>query len=212
MSSELRSAPKKRVLNTGSGPFNPEKLHPAFRHRSWLEVRLDIDARVAPDFVGSVTDMRNFAPDAAFDAVWSSHNVEHLHTHEVVPAFREFHRILRSDGFALITCPDLQAIAALVVDGKAEATVYTSPAGPITPLDMIYGHANSIAQGNYYMSHNTGFTTERLGRVLLDVGFAEVRTCKGGFHDLWALALMPSACVESIRECFTETEQYVLTN
>jgi SAM-dependent methyltransferase len=206
-----RAAPQKRVLNTGSGPSNPRKLHPAFRSTPWGEVRLDIDARVSPDLIGSVTDMHAFASDASFDAIWSSHNVEHLHAHEVLPAFREFHRVLKADGFALITCPDLQVIAGLIADGRGETVVYTSPAGPITPLDMLYGHAASISTGNYYMSHNTGFTTDRIGRALLDAGFTEVRTAKGTHFDIWVLAMMPEAAIESLRPLFAGSEQEGLT-
>lgn len=208
--SQAQPAREKRVLNTGSGPFNPMKLHPAFRTGGWTEVRLDIDARVSPDLIGSVSDMHALVPDAAFDAIWSSHNVEHLHTHQVLPAFRELNRVLRPDGFALVTCPDLQAIAALIVEGKAEATVYTAPAGPITTLDMLFGHGASIASGNTYMAHNTGFTADRIARLFLDAGFAEVRTGKGGFFDLWALALMPEARIERLEPLFASTEQQAL--
>ncbi|MCJ2134015.1 class I SAM-dependent methyltransferase [Methylobacterium sp. J-026] len=211
MFGEAQSAHLKRVLNTGSGPFNPLKLHPAFRTGGWHEVRLDIDARLNPDLVGSVFDMRALVPDASFDAIWSSHNVEHLHTHEVLPAFRELRRVLKPDGFALITCPDLQAIASLVLEGKAEATIYTAPAGPISTLDMLYGHSQSIASGGVYMAHNTGFTADRMARVCLDAGFAEVRTTKGGFFDLWALALMPEARSERLEAIFAGTEQRALT-
>lgn len=206
-----RDAPDKRVLNTGSGPFNPSKLHPAFRSAPWREVRLDIDARVSPDLVGSVTDMRSFAADASFDAIWSSHNVEHLHAHDVAPAFREFCRVLRPQGFALITCPDLQVIAGLIAEGRGEAVVYASPSGPITPLDMLFGHAASIRAGNHFMAHNTGFTIDRIGRALLDAGFSEVRTAKGAFYDIWVLALMPEATVGQLRPVFAGTEQQGLT-
>ncbi|MFE1601547.1 class I SAM-dependent methyltransferase [Methylobacterium sp. ID0610] len=205
-----RRVPHKRVLNTGSGPYDRGKLHPAFHGGNWNEIRLDIDARVAPDLVGSVTDMRAFAPDASFDAIWSSHNVEHLHAHEVLPTFREFVRVLRPDGFALITCPDLQAVAQLVAEGKMDQTVYVSPAGPITPLDMMFGHIASIAAGNHFMAHNTGFTAERLGRTGLDAGFHEVRIGKGRFYDIWALALMPAADLGQIAPLFRETDQFDL--
>lgn len=211
MLAQAHPAHQRRVLNTGSGPFNPLKLHPVFRTPGWQEVRLDIDARLSPDLIGTVSDMRTLVPDRSFDAIWSSHNVEHLHTHEVPPAFRELTRVLKPDGFALITCPDLQAIAALIVEGKAESTIYTAPAGPITTLDMLYGHSASIASGNVYMAHNTGFTADRMARVCLDAGFAEVRTCKGGFFDLWALALMPEARAERLEPIFAGTDQRALT-
>jgi len=202
-----RPAQRKRVLNTGSGPYRPDKLHPAFAPGDWVEVRLDINPQVRPDHVGTVTDMRAFAPDRSFDAIWSSHNIEHLHTFEVPAAFREFHRVLKHDGFALITCPDLDAIARLIADGQMHSVVYTSPAGPITPMDMLYGHSASIAAGNIYMAHNTGYTPERLGRVALEAGFVEVRIAKGRFGDLWALALMQDARPDELTRMFRNTDQ-----
>lgn len=197
----------KRVLNTGSGPYHPSKLHAAFHTGGWTEIRLDIDPNVAPDVVGTVSDMRAFAPDASYDAIWSSHNVEHLHTHEVSSTFREFVRVLKPDGFALITCPDLHAVTQFIVEGKMDHVVYTSPAGPITPLDMLFGHSASIAAGNHFMAHNTGFTADRLGRVGLDAGFREVRLGKGSFCDLWALCLMPKADIATLSAMFSGTEQ-----
>lgn len=210
VSSSAHDPRPKRVLNTGSGPYDAKKLHPAFHKQTWTEVRLDIDVRVNPDLVGSVTDMRGFVADASFDAIWSSHNVEHLHTHEVGQAFAEFSRILKPDGFALITCPDLTAIARMIVEGRAEAVAYNSPAGPIKALDMLYGHSASIASGNSFMAHNTGFTTERLATVALDAGFAEVRVGRGHFHDLWALALMPEARANQLQALFSDTDQHML--
>ncbi len=46
------------------------------------------------------------------DAIFSSHNLEHLYPHEVPVALSEFMRVLRSDGFVVLTCPDLKAVAA----------------------------------------------------------------------------------------------------
>jgi len=182
----------RRVLNVGCGHYSPHGLHPAFRDAAWKEVRLDIDESVKPDIIGSITSMKAVA-NAEFDAIWSSHNLEHLYSHEIGRAVAEFRRVLKPDGFALITCPDLEAIAALVVKGRAEATAYQSPAGPITALDMLYGHSASIKRGNFFMAHNTGFTANRLGRLLVKGGFAEALLIKGASFDLWALALKQRA-------------------
>ena len=136
MSFPSRPAPLKRVLNAGSGPFRPEKLHPASAPTTWTEVRLDIDPHVRPDQIGIISNMRPFTPDASFDAIRSSHDVKHLHAYEVPRAFAEFRRVLKLIGFALITCPDLQAIAQLIADGQMHRVIYTSSAGPITPLAL----------------------------------------------------------------------------
>lgn len=183
---------KKHVLHVGCGPKRVDKLHMAFRGPDWAEVRLDVDRRVAPDIVGSMVDLHPWIADATFDAVWSSHNIEHLDSHEVPKALAEFVRILKPNGFALITCPDLGEIASQILNGRIDDELYVSPGGPVTPLDVVFGFGRSIQAGNTFMRHNTGFTDSRLGRLLIEAGFSEVRVTKGRQYDLWALAMMPA--------------------
>ncbi|SFI09290.1 methyltransferase domain-containing protein [Bradyrhizobium sp. Gha] len=183
---------KKKVLNAGSGPVNPERLQRSFRSENWQEVRMDVDSRVSPDIVGSLEDLSPVA-DKSFDAVYCSHSLEHLHPHDVRSALRGIFRVLKQDGFALITSPDLEPVAALVAQGRGDEVAYQSPLGPITALDMIYGHAASIERGNFYMAHNSGFTEERIARLLLEARFEEVLVIKGNCYDFYALALMPQA-------------------
>jgi predicted SAM-dependent methyltransferase len=179
-----------------------ERLHNAFRGSDWQEIRLDIDPAVKPEIQASITDLRKHVLDASVDAIWSSHNIEHLYDHEVDSALREFVRVLRPEGFALITCPDLEAIAKLIAAG-VDRVAYESPAGPITPLDMLFGHRRSIQQGNLFMCHRTGFTEERLGKVIVAAGFSEARLLKGQNYELWALGLMTKANREEIDALMT---------
>ena len=181
-----QAAPERVVLHVGCGPSNPAKLHRKFQEPGWREVRLDIDPQVKPDIVGSITDMRAVAT-ASVDAVWSSHNVEHLYAHEVPLALGEFHRVLKPGGFVLITLPDLQKVAELIAADKLDEPAYISPAGPIAPLDTLYGLRAAIARGNLFMAHHTGFTATTLERALRRAGFGTVRTQRLGF-DLWAYA------------------------
>jgi hypothetical protein len=62
-----------------------------------------------------------------------------------------------------------------------------SPAGQITPLDMIYGYRPFIERGNLFMAHHTGFTARTLGLALLRARFRNVEVKRSRF-DLWALA------------------------
>ena len=176
----------KVVLHVGSGPKNPRKLHQLFREDGWREIRLDINPAVHPDIVASLTDM-SAVESASVDAVWSSHNLEHLHAHEVPVALAEFRRVLTSDGFALVTMPDLQRVAELIVEDQTDIAAYHSPSGPITPLDMVYGHGRAIAAGNGFMAHRTGFTARTLGEALVRAGFCQADVWRQGF-DLWAAA------------------------
>lgn len=182
----------RRVLNAGSGSSSARGLHPVFAQRLWKEIRVDIDPQSKPDIVASMTDMRSACASASFDAVWASHTLEHLYAHEVPLALSEFRRVLKPDGFALITSPDLEVVAALIVEHSLDHVVYTSPAGPITPLDMVFGHSASIERGQLFMAHKTGFTATSLGQHLVDAGFP-VAVVKRQGVDLWALGLMPEA-------------------
>jgi SAM-dependent methyltransferase len=182
----------KRVLNAGSGSYAARKIHPVFARDVWQEIRIDIDPRAKPDMVASITDLRSSFVPQSFDAIWSSHTLEHLYAHEVPSALAEFKRVLKPDGFALITSPDLEAVASLIVDHGLDHVAYTSPIGPITPLDMLFGHSDSIASGHLYMAHKTGFTCASLGRHFVDAEFPVVLVKRQGL-DLWALGLMQEA-------------------
>src|SRR5215469_14696573 len=85
-----RARPRRRVLNAGSGSLSARQLHPVFRGDRWEQVRLDIDPQTEPDVVGSITNMSELFPSDDFDAIWSSHSLEHLYGHEVPGALSEF--------------------------------------------------------------------------------------------------------------------------
>ncbi len=181
------SMAQKIVLHVGCGAPNPQKLHAHFRTTEWREVRLDIDPAVQPDIVASITDMAIVKTESV-DAIWSSHNIEHLYPHEVALALNEFYRVLKIGGLALITLPDLQRVAEWIAQDRLEDIAYVSPAGPITPLDMAYGHRPSLARGNLFMAHKTGFTAKTLGNALVKAGFVAVKVTRGPAFDLWAVA------------------------
>lgn len=175
-------------LHIGCGPKRKDQTTRGFNTPDWTELRLDIDAGVNPDITGTMTDMSAVA-DASVDAIFSSHNIEHLYPHEVPKALAEFKRVLKPDGFAVITCPDLQSVCALVAADKLTEPAYVAPAGPIAPLDILYGHRPPMARGNLYMAHRCGFTRKVLDATLRAQGFAAVASLKrNSAFDLWALA------------------------
>ena len=191
----------KTFLHVGCGPKHKDRTTRGFNTSNWKELRFDIDEAVQPDLVGTMTDMSSVA-SGSVDAVFSSHNIEHLYPHDVPVALAEFLRVLKPDGFAVITCPDLQSVCALIAEDKLTEPAYTSPAGPIAPLDILYGHRPAMARGNLYMAHRCGFTQKVLTGTLQAAGFATVAAKRRGhpYYDLWALGTASALPEPELRE------------
>lgn len=186
---EVVATPRKSFLHVGSGVLRKEQTTRGFNSPDWDELRLDIDEKVSPDIIGTMTDMSAVA-SGTVDGIFSSHNIEHLFAHEVPVALAEFLRVLKPDGFAVITCPDLQTVCKLVAEDKLTGVAYHTGAGdPITPLDILYGYRRSLAMGNHYMAHHCGFTLNVLMQTLYGCGFKTVAAARReAYFDLWALA------------------------
>ena len=196
---------KLRVLHVGCGVDSPSRLHSVFKSRQWEEIRIDIDDDAKPDIASSIADMQPWVDDESCHAIWASHVLEHLDRHEVASALGEFRRVLTKNGFALIRSPDVEVVAQFIIEGRIDDVIYTSPAGPITPLDMLHGHGASIARGHRAMRHGTSFTQELLAKELLNAGFPEVRTTRTETFEVWAAAFMPAANVTQILDDLAKT-------
>ena len=84
----------KTLLNVGCGHSNISQLN-GFSESDWKEIRLDIDEKVNPDIVGTLTDMSK-VETASVDAIYSAYNIDYIYPHEVPVAFNEFYRVLNS--------------------------------------------------------------------------------------------------------------------
>jgi len=190
-----------QFLHVGCGQNTKARTTRAFNVPEWTELRLDIDVAARPDIVGTMTDMKDVAAESV-DAVFSSHNIEHLYPYEVPIALAEFRRVLKPEGFVVITCPDLLSVCAVVAQDKLTEPLYESPAGPISPLDILYGHRPSLARGNHYMAHRSGFTLKVLIATLKASGFAAIagKARPAPFYDLWAVASKNALPEPRIRE------------
>ena len=177
-----------KFLHVGCGGQHKDGTTPAFASEDWQEVRLDIDKSANPDIIASVLDL-SVIESESFDAIYSSHNIEHVYSHEVQIMLMEFLRVLNSNGFFIVTCPNLLPVARLIVEDKLTEPAYVSPAGPIAPLDILYGHGASIRRGNEFMAHKTGFTPKSLNAALLAAGFKSVgMLARDAQLDIWAVA------------------------
>lgn len=178
----------KRFLHVGCGSQTQQGTTEGFRAADWEELRFDIDPSVEPDIVGNILDM-NMIAGQSVDAIYSSHNIEHLYPHEVPAAFREFHRVLKDDGFVVITCPDLQSVCARVAENLLMEPAYHAPTGSIAPLDILFGLRSAMAAGQLYMAHHCGFTEKSLVAELNAAGFqCMVHMARPQNFDLWVIA------------------------
>ncbi len=181
-------ADERLLLHVGCGRDTKASTGTGFQSDDWREIRLDIDFGAKPDVVCSMLNMTP-VPDASCDAVYSSHNIEHVYPHEVAIALAEFLRVLKSDGFLVLTCPDLQSVCSLIAEGRLIEPAYIASVGPIAPLDILYGHRPQLAAGKLFMAHHCGFTLDSLVAVLREAGFAKMYGFRrADWLDLWVLA------------------------
>ena len=165
------------ILNAGCGKRGNRAVRPKrFRSADWTEIRLDLSPTVEPDVVANMLQM-GIATDSV-DAIWSSHVIEHVYHHQVIKALRECHRVLKIGGELCLRTPDLQAASAYVAAGKTGVKLWDSPRGPVYPLDVIYGHRMSVAQGSEPMAHKTGLNAETLMTLLYQAGFGCIRVAR----------------------------------
>ena len=158
----------KIFLHVGCGAQNKSSCL-GFNNDNWKEIRFDIDKNVNPDIVGTLTDMKS-VETGSVDAVYSSHNIEHIFPHEVPIALREFYRVLKEDGIVVITCPDLQSAGEALTQDKLFETLYEGHDGPVTAFDVLFGYQEKV-EGNEYMAHKGGFTYSTLDSAFYEAGF-----------------------------------------
>lgn len=161
--------PTKVVLHVGCGGSHVSEED--FPLGEWDEIRVDADPEMEPDVVCDFRDLSGFE-DEAFDAVYCSHALEHLHFFEVAPTLQGFNRVLCHGGKLLVTVPDLQGACEAVAEGRLEEMLYESPSGPIAALDVIFGWRPVTYKFGELWLHRCGFTRDTLGGFLGGAGFA----------------------------------------
>ncbi len=186
------------VLDVGGGGHEiPLPLH----YAGWTRCLMDIDPAAKPDIVLDARELGRLLP-AQFDAVYCSHNLEHYYAHEVKVLLRGFLHALKPAGFAEIRVPDVAAVAREIsVPGRElDDVLYTSPAGPITARDIIYGYEPWIEKsGQGYYAHKTGFSRHTLELALRASGLAHIHWLEPlGPYEIRAVALGAPAS-ESVR-------------
>lgn len=188
---------KRKFLHVGCGPKRKDSTTNVFNTNQWEEYTLDIDPSCSPDFIGTMTDL-SMIENETFDAVYSSHNIEHLYIHEAIEAVKEFRRVLKKTGYVMIICPDLiSTCEEIIKKGPYEPLYYLknsqsnelSKESYVSGIDILYGWRQEIQKGNHYMAHNSGYDEEGLINLFSQNNFHTIFSLtRKNFFDIQLLA------------------------
>jgi predicted O-linked N-acetylglucosamine transferase (SPINDLY family)/predicted SAM-dependent methyltransferase len=159
------------VLPSGGEPL---RLHVGGKERKDGWKVLNIQPGPDVDFVGSCTDLGQFA-DGSVRQIYASHVLEHLGYKADLPrALAEFHRVLAPGGTALISVPDFEQLCRLFLDPRLGAEER------LTVMRMAFG-----GQMDEHDFHHVGLSYEFLAGDLGAAGFSRVERVAdlGVFHD-----------------------------
>lgn len=153
-----------KVLNVGG---NDKTIPLPSLYDGWEHKMLDIDPSTDADYICDARDMSSIKEK--FESIYCSHNLEHFYQHDVPKVLAQFKKVLHKDGFVFIKVPDLATLMKRVVDENLdiEDRLYTSYAGDVSALDMLYGYQVEIkSSGQDWFAHKIGFTPKTLRRYL----------------------------------------------
>src|SRR5688572_22879871 len=93
------------VVSRNSVAF--EILHGETVERDWNSVLLSIQPAFGRSPVRARIGRKLAFPSASFDVIYLSHVLEHHQDHQLVPALRDMHRLLKAGGVLRISTPDV---------------------------------------------------------------------------------------------------------
>jgi hypothetical protein len=159
---EMFNTDKKIVLNVGCGKTILSTQSKYFEN--WKEIRVDGYENDTADIITSIVDLEKI-PSNSVDCVWASHVVEHNYWHDLPMVFKSIMRVLKEDGFAIIRVPDIGSITNKIENGLLD-TIYETSGGPVSAIDMLYGHRRFVQTWGDGMCHKTGFTKTSMEQIL----------------------------------------------
>lgn len=187
-------------LHAACGNNDKSRSTREFASKDWHEIRMDPIQETSPDIVSSLLDMKSLGSDS-FDAVFTAHSLERLYAHEVGLALGNIFRVLKPEGYFVLLAADLQAACALVAEDKLLEPAYSSPAGPIAPIDIIYGYRPALAAGYEHHACKCGFTSRALMGTLAQAGFGSIWAARNSASfTIMALASKQERSEELLRE------------
>lgn len=184
---------KKKVLNFGCGLPENRAIDKTFPPSEWHETRFDIAPEAKPDIMAPLADLSAFS-DAEFHAIWAHYSLDRLYAGEVPGVLKELARIMKPGGILIVALSDVQKCAEYVAKGNLEGEIFKSTVGPVSALDIIYGHGALLAKNREIFAKNTGFTARTLAAKLKEAGFAAIKVKRENFS-FWGNANKPSGAV-----------------
>lgn len=163
--SRLPVGKTKRALDIGCGYINRAEQFP--EHEL---IRYDINEECKPDYRGDFKILP-FASNE-FDLIFASHVLEHIHRKEQPEVLKEWLRVLKPGGDAVIVVPNIMwSLEKIQKDPKLESDDLWKS------LNVLYG-----AQENEFDFHYNGFWQDRLESLLLMEGLEIKSTEFTGFN------------------------------
>ena len=171
----------KKVLNVGG---NSKAISLPPQYANFNHLLLDIDPRGSPDIVCDARELTGLK-GGQFDAIYCSHNLEHYYRHDVPRVLAGFLHVLKDGGFAQIRVPDINEVMRVTIERGLDIddVLYTSAAGPIMVLDVLYGYSVEIeTSGQDFYAHKTGFTEKSLLAALERAEFSKTYSMTGNLE------------------------------
>lgn len=133
------------------------------------------------DMIGSALKLSMFADDSV-DRIFHHAMLEHMPPWETMPALCEWHRVLKPGGTIQIETPDLERI---FNDWFVGRTLDEQ-----TAINNIFGGNKSPGKAYAAQDHLTGFTFDRLSRMMQEAGFENMHRLE---HDQYRVILVIEA-------------------
>lgn len=124
---------------------------------------ISVDRFTQADIKDDITSLSSFT-DKSVDQVNTTHVLEHLPNDQIKPAMRSVYRILKPGGMWTIEVPDFPWVLQDFLNTP-------EPKRWGWKLQTVFG-----LQSHPGEFHQTGFSQERLGRLLVNAGFTHVKT------------------------------------
>lgn len=125
------------------------------------------------DYVLDARDLSVFE-DGQFELIYTRQMLEHLPGWSIPDALREWRRVLKQGGVLRISTPDLERVfRGWLIDGTVEEH---------EALNNIYGLTYPQKRKYSRRAHLTGFTFERLSRLLHEAGFTQITRIEDEKH------------------------------